>query len=104
MDRQQDHTDLLEILNHIDPSYLSYQDWVNVGMALKESGFSADDWDSWSRSDPNRYHSGECEKKWASFVGSAAPVTSGTIVQMAAEQGWTPTISGQEIGWDDTIE
>jgi hypothetical protein len=23
---------------------------------------------------------------------------------MAAEQGWTPTISGQEIGWDDTIE
>jgi len=104
MDRQQDHTDLLEILNHIDPSYLSYQDWVNVGMALKESGFSADDWDRWSRSDPSRYHSGECEKKWASFVGSAAPVTSGTIVQMAAEQGWTPTISGQEIGWDDTIE
>lgn len=104
MDRQQDHTDLLEILNHIDPSYLSYQDWVNVGMALKESGFSADDWDRWSRSDPSRYHSGECEKKWASFVGSAAPVTSGTIVQMAAEQGWMPTISGQEIGWDDTIE
>jgi RecA-family ATPase len=104
MDRQQDHTDLLEILNHVDPSYLSYQEWVNIGMALKESGFTADDWDKWSRSDPNRYHSGECKKKWASFVGSDSPITSGTIVQMAAEQGWTPTISGEEIGWNDTIE
>ena len=28
-------TDLLEILNNIDPSLLDYQEWCNVGMALK---------------------------------------------------------------------
>ena len=31
-------TDLLEILNYIDPAGLEYQEWVNVGMALKQEG------------------------------------------------------------------
>lgn len=28
-------TEILEILNHIDPSVLDYQEWCAVGMALK---------------------------------------------------------------------
>ena len=31
-------TDLLEIIEHIDPSDLDYQEWVNVGMGLKHEG------------------------------------------------------------------
>ncbi|MFR0880808.1 MAG: PriCT-2 domain-containing protein, partial [Oscillospiraceae bacterium] len=73
---------LLKILEYISPADCDYQEWVNVGMALKHEGFSADDWDRWSQSD-SRYHSGECQKKWDSFNGSSAPVTAGTIVQMA---------------------
>lgn len=55
--------DLLTPLAYIRPSELNYQDWVNVGMALKEAGYSVSDWDDWSRDD-SRYHPGECEKKW----------------------------------------
>ena len=41
--------DLLKILEKIPPSDLDYQEWVNVGMALKHEGYTVADWDSWSR-------------------------------------------------------
>lgn len=94
--------DILEVLGHIDPSLLDYQDWVNVGMALKEEGYTASDWDGWSRQDPKRYHPGECFRKWDTFRGTVSPVTGGTIVQMAKDRGWMPEY-GHELGWDDTI-
>lgn len=95
-------TDLTEILSYIDPSVLDYQEWINVGMALKHEGYSVNVWDMWSRNDV-RYHSGECEKKWNSFHGSSMPVTAGTIVQMAKEHGWKPFCGGSELGWDDEV-
>ena len=79
---------LLEILEHISPSDLTYDEWCEVGMALKYEGYSAADWDAWSRPD-SRYESGACEKKWHTFKGSGTPVTAGTIVQMAKERGLT---------------
>ena len=50
-----DNINIIEILKHIDPSICSYQEWVNVGMALKEEGYTVDVWDEWSRND-HRYH------------------------------------------------
>lgn len=95
-------TSLLEIIEYINPADLDYQEWVNIGMALKHEGYSAGDWDAWSRRDIGRYHAGECERKWNSFNGSSSPVTGGTIVQMAQENGWAPE-RGHELDWDDTI-
>lgn len=95
--------DLLEILKYISPSDLDYSEWLAVGMALKHEGYTAADWDTWSRND-SRYHSGECFSKWESFGGSAEPVTAGTIVQLAKEHGLT--FNGREFtafGWDDEI-
>lgn len=97
-------TDLLEILNHIDPSHLNYQEWCCVGMALKYEGYSPYEWDLWSQRDSKRYHKNECLKKWDTFTGSG--VTGGTIVQYAKDQGWTPPIkdgTGHELDWDDVI-
>jgi RecA-family ATPase len=94
---------LLELLNYIDPSRLTYTEWTTVGMALKEEGCSVSDWEDWSRRDPARYHAGECEKKWHSFKGTGTPVTGGTIVQLAREHGWSPAVSGHELDWDDEI-
>ena len=94
--------DLIELLKHIDPSRLNYQDWVNVGMALKQEGYSADDWEAWSQSDTGRYHRGECRRKWGSFQGNKNPVTGGTIYQLAVEQGWTPS-QGRALDWDGEI-
>ena len=96
-------TDLLEILNYIDPAGLEYQEWVNVGMALKQEGYTAADWDAWSQRDPHRYHKGECERKWSTFRGNSSPITGGTLVQMAMDAGWVPE-RGHELDWDDTIQ
>ena len=95
----------LELLDHIDPSQLDYQDWVNVGMALKDSGNTCSDWDRWSQRDAGRYHPGECFKKWGSFTGSAHPVTAGTLVTLARDQGWVPERkdAGMELEWDAII-
>lgn len=102
MDKQYN---LLEVLNHIDPSVLTYQDWLNVGMALKEAGYTAADWDAWSKRDPARYHAGECFRKWDTFRGSPNPVTAGTIIQLAKDQGWKPqrNTDSYELDWNATI-
>lgn len=81
--------DLLPLLDHIDPSILSYQEWINVGMALKHEGYTASDWDNWSLRDPARYRKFECFKKWDTFNEEAGSiVTGGTIVQLAKDHGW----------------
>ncbi len=96
--------DLIEVLNNLNPSSCSYQEWVNVGMALKEEGYTAADWEAWSRIDAKRYHQGECFQKWGSFNGAVTPVTGGTIVQMAKDRGWVPENSfGYELDWEGTI-
>ncbi|EGG83550.1 hypothetical protein HMPREF9477_00925 [Lachnospiraceae bacterium 2_1_46FAA] len=94
--------DIKQILDFLNPSELNYQEWIYVGMALKEDGYDVSVWDSWSRSD-SRYHSGECQRKWAGFHGNGYPVTAGTIVQMAKDRGWKPEIQGYELDWNDDI-
>ncbi len=99
---------LLDLLEHIDPSSLDYSEWCSVGMALKDAGHTAADWDRWSSRDSKRYHgkSGECFRKWDSFRGTSNPVTAGTIVQLAKEQGWRPkeaTRDSYELDWDSVI-
>ncbi len=94
---------LTEILEYIDPSTCSYQEWINVGMALKHEGYTVSDWDMWSMKDVNRYHSGVCAKKWATFQGSSAPVTAGTIIQMAKENGYHYENVSAELDWDSEI-
>ena len=36
---------LVELIKYIDPSRLDYQEWINVGMALKQEGYSEYDWE-----------------------------------------------------------
>ena len=95
---------LQAMLDFLDPAALSYGEWVTVGMGLKESGCTAADWEEWSRRDPARYHPGECERKWETFQGSEAPVTTGSIYKLAADRGFKPPKGeGRPLGWDDTL-
>lgn len=94
--------DLKELIKYIDPAACTYSEWVEVGMALKHEGYSCDDWDEWSRPD-KRYHAGDCEKKWNTFNGAAAPVTAGTIVQMAKDNGWHFQADDGALDWDSVI-
>ncbi len=92
--------DLKNALDYINPSVLTYQEWIDVGMALKYEGLPCSVWDNWSRAD-SRYHNGECEKKWQSFNGSDEPVTGATIFKMARENGYKS--QGYSIDWNDEI-
>lgn len=94
---------ILEALEHLDPSQLNYQEWINVGMALKKEGYAVEDWEQWSSRDSSRYHPGECRRKWRSFRGAPMPVTGGTIVQIAKEHGWKPYMETHELEWDSVI-
>ncbi len=76
----------LEILAKIDASQLDYDEWINVGKALKCEGYDWTDWDSWSQWDP-RYKAGECQRKWAGFTGRG--ITGATLTQYAKDQGAT---------------
>ncbi|MGT2934252.1 AAA family ATPase [Streptococcus catagoni] len=100
--------DLLPLLEYIDPSKLSYQEWVNVGFALKHEGYTAMDWDVWSQADV-RYKKGECFAKWDSFQGNGlGTITGATITQLAKDYGWESEYrnsdDAHELGWDDTID
>ena len=96
---------ILEALKQIDVSKVSYQEWINIGMALKAEGYDWTVWDTWSQND-SRYKDGECERKWRSFSGSSHPVSGGTIVKLAKDAGWIPPtrINDGLMEWDDIIE
>jgi hypothetical protein len=102
-----DNSNLTELLSYIDPAGTDYQTWCGIGMALKDAGFDCSVWDAWSAKDAERYHSGECEKKWRSFNGSDHPVTAGTIVHLAMENGYRPKGTGAAyddvLDWDSSI-
>ena len=106
MNNKFEHGDIPEILEHIDCATCSYEEWLQVGMALKENDFPLSLWEDWSRTDMARYNDRECAYKWNSFTGSPRPIGTGTIVQIAKEHGYdpnTPENRGYELDWDSVI-
>lgn len=96
---------LTDIIKSIPAASCDYNEWTQVGMALKHEGYSVDVWDDWSSSD-SRYHSGECVRKWASFREEAVTiVTAGTIIELARRFGWEPKSEGlgEALAWDAEI-
>ncbi len=98
-----DMENIQNLLKYIDPASCTYEEWTLVGMALKEEGCSVNVWEDWSQQDFGRYHKGECARKWNSFQGASAPVTGGTIYQMALDRGYQPD-RGHELDWDSPID
>lgn len=95
--------DVTEVLAGIDPAMCSYQEWLQVGMALKADGADVSDWDNWSARDPARYHPGECQRKWKGISPSGG-IGSGTLYHLARSHGWRPPDDeGHELSWDTVI-
>lgn len=96
--------DLKELLNYVDPSALDYQEWAEVGMALKYEGYDPHVWDEWSQRDAGRYHEGETYKKWESFNDTG--ITGATITMLAKDGGWQSKRSNKNhhaLDWNSTI-
>lgn len=100
--------DLRPLLAYIPPADLNYQDWMNVGFALKHEGYDFSDWDSWSQSDP-RYKPNEMESKWKSITENGSSIITGAFITVKAkEYGWTSARvehpnDYEGFGWDDEI-
>lgn len=98
--------DVTKLLEYINPITCTYEEWLQVGMALCHEGYPVEVWDSWSQQDLERYNDGECYAKWDSFRGNPTPITGATITQMAKERGWEPKEQAKEdkaLAWDDVI-
>lgn len=74
---------MLEVIRVAD---LSREDWLNVGMALKNNGNTCADWEQWSRPD-ERFKDGECDRLWQGFNG--AGLTIATIHNLAKQYGYS---------------
>lgn len=95
--------EILDALSYIDPACLSYQEWVDVGFALHESGLACSIWDEWSAKDSARYHTGECARKWKSFGhGQSAHVSAGTLMYLAKQAGYSTM--GEVFDWDSKVD
>ena len=75
------------MLDFISPVSLTYDEWLAVGMALKNIGCDCSDWEQWSRPD-ERFKEGECEKKWDGFDRDGYDI--GTISYFAQQKGYDP--------------
>lgn len=93
-----DEKEIKNALAAIDPSRLDYSEWTKVGMALKSEGLSVSVWDEWSSRDFDRYHPGECQKKWDTFTSSGVGI--GTVFLMAKDYGWRHS---EWLDWDSEI-
>lgn len=100
--RMEHENDIKEALDFVSPSALTYEEWLMVGMGLKEAGLPVTVWEQWSARDGGRYHKGECIKKWESFHGSSKPVTQSSIFQLAYEHGWSGP-AGRALDWGDEL-
>ena len=91
--RQAQRFEIESALAALDPD-ASYDQWVQVGMALHDfdpsAGFEL--WDAWSQTG-QKYKPGETVAKWASFGNTPANgprITLRTLFARARDAGWTP--------------
>ena len=73
------------MLEFISPSTLTYDDWIAVGIALKNIGCNCSDWEQWSTQD-ERFKEGECQAKWDGFKGEGYDF--GTLYCFAQPNGY----------------
>lgn len=69
------------ILSYIQPDSLNYDDWLHIGMALKNEGYPFEIWDGWSVDDE---HAKERPGKWDGFQSDSA-YRMGTIIEKARQ-------------------
>jgi hypothetical protein len=85
-------SDIPKILGYVPNNDMEYDDWLKVGMAIKDElgdgGFGL--WDSWS-SQSSKYDPAVMKTKWESFKGQG--VGFGSVVLMAQRNGMPKSIN-----------
>lgn len=81
-----DEINIKDVLSYIDPS-CSHDDWIKVGMALKEDGYSYDVFRDWSSQSKEKFSERDCLNAWMSFKKTG--ISIGTLIWMAQSNGYT---------------
>lgn len=73
----------LAMLSFVPVAAQTYEDWIAIGMILKNNGNYLADWEQWSRND-TRFKPGECESKWQTFKDNGG-LTIATLHDFASK-------------------
>jgi len=65
-----------------------YEEWLRVGMALKQSGYDLSVWDEWSKKADAVYEPNACAAKWDTFRDLGRAVTARSILYSAEQHGF----------------
>lgn len=81
--------DLAAMLSHIDPD-CDHETWYRCGMAVHHAtgGAGIDIWSEWSARGEKYPGFDTLQKRWHSFGKSSNPVTIGTLIHYAKQNGW----------------
>lgn len=97
------HRDISDMVSHIDPAPMDYEEWVAIGMAIHHAtqGTGYDIWLGWSEQS-GKHNAAKMEMRWHSFGKNARPHTIGLIKFKAAEGGWLePVTFESDMVFDD---
>jgi len=86
--------DVRAILSYVDAD-CDYDTWIRAGMAINHTlnGDGFDVWDDWSKQGKKYPGYPQLEKHWHSFGKSSTPVTLGTIIHYAEQNGYQQAVN-----------
>lgn len=88
--------ELRSIVSHIPNNDADYETFITVGMGIENATGGSQDgyamWVDWA-AQSSKYDPKDMPKKWASFGKCANPVTIGSLVYMAEQNGWCRSIT-----------
>lgn len=104
-----------KLLEYIDITQLTYDEWVKVGFAINNELPGADGlelWEEWSAQDSRGlFVEGECAYKWKTFTPGGG-ISGRSLTYLAEEGGYQPKEPrkpraldwNDELKWDDPID
>lgn len=102
-------SEINDMINSIDPD-CEHDIWVRCGMAIHHAtnGLGFDIWNSWSEKGKKYPNSEILANRWHSFGKSANPVSLGTLIHYAEQNGYIHQIGDitftSEIDWGEIEE
>ena len=100
--QKQDYSHLPVDIKALDfiPKDLPYEEWRNIGMAIKEAGLPISVWADWCNgqrfSSSQGWITEDLERYWSSFNRTGGKITTwGSVIHLAKEKGYIPPITSR---------
>ena len=88
-------TEITEMLAFLDAG-CTRKEWLDIGMALHDAGYSFDLWNDWSMKCPAKYDAKAIIRDWNSFK-TGGGISLGTLIQRAHDAGYMRASEKPEV-------